>query len=65
MYALNNMYVLNKQVCNQVPRQWCSSPVTFVYIVTIKLSNICNRLAIINHVSANYTKLYFRLYLQL
>ena len=65
MYALNNMYALNKQVYNQVPRQLCSSPVTFIYIVTIKLCNICNRSATINHVSANYTKLYFRLYLQL
>ena len=60
MYALNNMYALNKQVCNQIPRQRCSSPVTFIYIVTIKLCNICNRPAKINHVSANYTKLYIR-----
>ena len=65
VFAQTVTYALNKQVCNQVPRQWCSSPVTFIYIVMIKLCNICNRPATINHGSANYTKLYFRLYLQL
>ena len=58
MYALYNMYTLNIQVCNQVPRQWCSSPVTFIYIVTIKLCNICNQPAKINHVSTNYTVIF-------